>query len=76
MSQESHEAKQSPLIEVNPSLDDGETEMQILLFRCAKRACELEFPVFAQQARYIVYCPRCKGMIVENTKRVFRTIPL
>jgi len=46
--------------------------MRLSLFRCENRACEMEFPVFQEQSNSIVYCPRCKGMIIKKTVPVIR----
>ncbi len=46
--------------------------MHLLLFHCENRACEMEFPVFQEQSNSIVYCPRCKGMVVKKTDSIIR----
>jgi hypothetical protein len=47
---------------------------QLLLFRCANLACEFEFLVYRDQESSIVYCPKCKGVVVRKTDTIICAI--
>ena len=73
-------SKVPPLTEILAKLDEvkthppeGEAEtartqniLRLLVFKCANRVCEFEFPIFDEGMKNsIAYCPKCGGVILH-----------
>jgi hypothetical protein len=56
------------------NLETQHNILQLLIFQCLNRTCELEFPAFEKNSDSIIYCPKCKGIIVKKTGSLRVTI--
>jgi hypothetical protein len=58
--------KEENLITSGQEKESKPKVVQISIFKCVNRTCELEFLIFEDNSHSIVYCPKCKGVIVKN----------